>query len=55
MAAPPGRRGRGGRRVLEMLLLLLPLLLRDGFGSESGLAGTGRGTAQDAVAAAGAH
>lgn len=54
MAAPPGRRGRGRRRVLEMLLpRLLLLLLRDGFGSD--LAGTGRGTAQGVVTAAGAN
>lgn len=56
MAAPPGRRGRGRRRVLEMLLpLLFRLLLWDGFGSESDLASTGCGTAQGVVAAGGAH
>lgn len=43
--------------MLLLLLLSLPLLLllRDGFGSESVLAGTERGTTRDLVVAARAH
>lgn len=42
--------------MLLLLLLSLPLLLlRDGFGSESVLAGTERETTRDLVVAARAH